>query len=89
MVVCAKGQTDIKPHPTILLRAMKRLGAGKDSTLYIGDMVIDVMAGKNAGVKTVAVTGGSSSKQELRKAKPFKVISNIAKLPALAEEVLA
>ena len=87
LVVCAKGESDIKPHPTILLRILKRLGATKDNTLYVGDMVIDVLAGRNAGVKTIAVTGGSSSKSELRKARPFKIIPNISKLPAVLGKI--
>ena len=59
----------------------------EDKTLYVGDMVIDVLAGKNAGVKTIAVTGGSSSKSELRKARPFKIIPNISKLPAMLGKI--
>lgn len=88
VVICAKDESDIKPHPTILLRAMNKLRVTRASTLYVGDMVIDVLAGKNAGVKTVAVTGGSSSLAELKKAKPFRIISNITSLPALAKKTL-
>jgi len=80
MIVCARDARDFKPKPALLLRIMRRLGARRDQTLYIGDMAVDVLAGRNAGVRTIAVTGGSSSLSELRSAKPFKVISKISGL---------
>ena len=85
MIVCARDARDFKPKPALLLRIMRRLGAHKDETLYVGDMAVDVLAGRNAGVRTIAVTGGSSSIAELRKEKPFKVISKLDKLLKLVE----
>ena len=36
-----------------------------------GDMVIDVDTGSNAGVKVIAVLGGSSTLAEIKEARPF------------------
>ena len=35
------------------------------SCLYVGDSEVDVVTGKNAGVKTIAVTWGFRTKEEL------------------------
>ncbi len=44
-----------KPFPEQLIKAMDKLKVTKDKCLMIGDLQTDVIAGKNAGVKTVAV----------------------------------
>ncbi len=59
---------------------MKKFSLVPQDTIYVGDMAIDVQAGNNAGVKTIAVTTGSSKRNELKKQKPFMIISNISGL---------
>lgn len=84
MIICARNVNEIKPKPKLLLDIMDRLKVPKDETLYVGDMTIDVMAGRNAGVKTAAVLGGSSYKYELEKLKPFRIISRLSDLLKIA-----
>lgn len=83
LVLCADRLKDIKPNPKILLGIMQRLRVSPQETLYVGDMAIDVQAGRNAGCDTVAVPTGSSSKSELRRAKPLKIIPEISHLLSL------
>ncbi|MEI8176032.1 MAG: HAD family hydrolase [Candidatus Omnitrophota bacterium] len=80
VILCGKGPRDIKPQPTMLLRIMRLLKARKENVWYVGDMVIDVRAGHNAGVRTIAVAGGSSTRAELRKAKPYKIAGNLTEV---------
>jgi HAD superfamily hydrolase (TIGR01549 family) len=82
-IVCAGNKEEIKPNPKLLFDIMHKLDAGRDETIYIGDMVIDVMAGRNAGVRTMAVMGGSSSAAELKRARPYKIISRLSLLPEI------
>lgn len=83
LVVCAKNKDEIKPNPTLLRRITRRLKVSPEETLYVGDMTIDVYAGKNAGIRTIAVLGGSSSRAELNKAKPFRIISKLPELKSI------
>lgn len=83
LVICAKDKNEIKPKPDLLHRITKKLNVDPADAFYVGDMTIDVYAGKNAGIKAIAVLGGSSSKTELKKAKPFKVISRITELKSI------
>ena len=47
-----------KPHPEPLLEAARRLGVSPALCLYVGDDERDIVAGKAAGMGTVAATYG-------------------------------
>lgn len=86
-VLCADQVRRPKPHGDLLNNILKRLSLRPSQALYVGDMVIDVQAGRNARVKTVAVLTGSSYKREIARAKPHKIINNIKELGALLREL--
>ena len=69
-VVCGDTVRFPKPHPLILNRLVKDLCISKAQALYVGDMALDVLTGRRAGIQTVAVATGSSSASELKKARP-------------------
>jgi phosphoglycolate phosphatase len=77
-VLCADQSGHAKPHPEMLNRIVKRFGLKKSQVLYVGDMAIDAQAGRRAKINTVIVTGGSSSKREIKKEQPFRIISAIS-----------
>ena len=81
-VLCADRLKRGKPHPDIIRKIMEKLSVRPEYTIYAGDMFIDVLAGRRARVKTVAVLTGSSSRQELKKEKPWKIMRKITDLPA-------
>ena len=47
-----------KPHPAPLLEAAKRLGVDPRNCIYVGDDERDIVAGRAAGMQTVAATYG-------------------------------
>jgi phosphoglycolate phosphatase len=79
-VLCADRLKLGKPHPEILRRIMRRFSLRPKQTLYVGDMAIDAQAGRRARVKTIIVTGGSSSRKEILKERPFGIIRRAADL---------
>jgi len=79
-VLCADRLKHIKPHPEILNKIMRRFNVLPAQTVYVGDMAIDAQAGRRAKVKTIMVTTGSSTKQEIQKEKPYRIISRITDL---------
>ena len=83
-VLCADKLRHIKPHPEILNRIRDKFSLKAWEILYIGDMVIDIQAGKRAKIKTIAVTTGSSTRRELQKVKPYRILDRIALLRLLA-----
>lgn len=52
----------------------------KSRSMMVGDMVIDVLAGKEAGIKTCAVTYGIGTLSELKKSSPDFLIDDISEL---------
>lgn len=62
------GQTEgipKKPDPDPVNIIVKRLNAKKENTVLIGDSDIDIITSKNAGIKSIGVTWGYRSKEDL------------------------
>ncbi|MNV61626.1 Phosphoglycolate phosphatase [compost metagenome] len=47
-----------KPHPAPLFEAASRLGLPPEACIYVGDDERDIVAGRAAGMKTVAALYG-------------------------------
>lgn len=71
-----------KPDPDMLLAAGARLGVGPDKILYVGDMIVDIMAGRAAGCQVWVVATGSESPAALQEAGPDAAFANLLDLAA-------
>jgi len=47
-----------KPHPDMIFSLMDELGFGREDTIFVGDSLTDVWAGKAAEVRTIIVKPG-------------------------------
>jgi pyrophosphatase PpaX len=74
-----------KPYPEPLLYAAGLLDAKPSRCVYVGDAVTDVVAGRAAGMATIAVTCGAATVHDLAEAGPTAVVSSVAEL---AEQLL-
>lgn len=70
----------IKPSACVLGRILPEFGVDKDEAIIVGDMAIDVMTGKNSGVRTCWVTYGLGRKEDVLPLKPDYVIDSISGL---------
>jgi phosphoglycolate phosphatase-like HAD superfamily hydrolase len=70
----------LKPVACPLEREMDKHEAEKESALMVGDMPVDIAAGKAAGVYTCAVTYGIGTPEELRAAEPDYMIEDFREL---------
>ena len=67
----------IKPDPLIVTEAMEGLpGVTKEEVLYVGDSNVDMETGINAGIKTIGVTWGFRSREELEAYSPHAIIDH-------------
>ncbi len=65
-IVLGGDSTDLrKPDPAPLLLVMTECGVPPSETVMVGDSLVDMMAGKAAGVYTCGITGGFRPLQEL------------------------
>ena len=55
----------IKPHPDSILYACEYLGKKPSKCAMIGDFPQDILAGKNAGTKTIAILGANKKYTEI------------------------
>ena len=68
-----------KPDPEPLNKALAALGARASEAFMVGDTSIDVFAGKNAGVKTIAVTYGFHA-ETVANSNPDHVVASIREI---------
>jgi len=73
----------IKPSSCPLDMLIEKYGMNKNKTIMAGDMDIDVLSGKNAGILTCGVTYGIGKKEDILKAGPDFIINNIIELKDL------
>ena len=67
----------IKPDAGIVYEIMKEIpGISKEEVLYCGDSEIDMKTGLNAGVKTLGVTWGFRTREQLMSFQPWKIIDD-------------
>ena len=66
-----------KPAPDILMTLLDHFRVSREEAVYIGDMDIDAKAGAAAGVTTVIVTTGSSTRKEIEAVKPDIILSSL------------
>ena len=57
-LVCGDTTPHAKPHPAPLLAAADRLGLAPERCVYVGDDLRDILAGRAAGMATVAAAWG-------------------------------
>ncbi|NNN08619.1 MAG: HAD-IIA family hydrolase [Acidimicrobiaceae bacterium] len=72
-----------KPNAIMIREAMKVLDASTNSTVMVGDrMETDILAGVDAGIRTVLVLSGANSAPDARRYafRPSRVVTSVADL---------
>ncbi|MFB0506089.1 MAG: HAD family hydrolase [Thermodesulfobacteriota bacterium] len=69
-----------KPAPDGVTKCMKELGLSAEECVFVGDSSIDIMAGKKAGVRTIAVCTGVAGKELLVEHGPDYVLDDMNSL---------
>jgi 5'-nucleotidase len=70
-----------KPNPMMFRSAMNRIDAHSEVTVMVGDrMDTDVVAGIEAGLETILVLSGSTSREDVRRYpfRPSRILDSIA-----------
>ncbi len=82
-IVTTQEVTQPQPSPEALLKAAQKLKVPIRECAIVSDSIVDIQAGKAAGVKTIAVLSGLFNREELEKWKPDFIVKNINHLPEL------
>lgn len=80
------GQIDgieVKPNPYFALQVRNEYQISNDQCFFIGDSNVDIETGKNASMKTIGVTWGNRSYEELKDARATYIVSTVNELRTL------
>lgn len=83
-VVSSEDVARQKPDPEPVLLALARLGVVAGQAVMIGDTTVDVLAGRAAGTRTVAVRFGFG-RATVASAQPDAIVETLTELPSLLQ----
>lgn len=75
-----------KPDPAAFLFLMEKTGVSPEETLFVGDSVIDIRAGRAAGVFTAILTHGFEREETIRGESPDLVATGFETLLEIAKD---
>jgi len=77
---------NVKPDPEPVLLAIEKLGVSKEDVMMIGDNHHDILAGKNAGVKTAGVAWSLKGEEYLKEFNPDYILQHMSDLLSIVKE---
>lgn len=87
MMLGANDSIKIKPHPTPIFKVLGELGAMQSEFVFVGDSRNDILAAKNAGVASIALTYGYNYGEPIANESPDYIIHNFAELLPLIHQL--
>jgi phosphonatase-like hydrolase len=84
-VICGDDVALGRPAPYLIFRAMEACGVTSvHKVMCVGDTVLDLQAGRNAGVRyVVGVLSGAHKKAQLEKEQHTHLIESVAAMPSM------
>ncbi len=83
VIVTADTVQQRKPNPDGILLILEQTGESREKAFMIGDTEMDILAGKHAGVRTIAVTWGNRSEEHLRSYQPDYIAREPSELKSI------
>lgn len=77
-VICGDAVKNPKPAPDMVREILKRTRISPKRAVFVGDMSVDVLCARAAGVFSVAVPTGSCTRREIRQAGPDLFLERIS-----------
>ncbi len=82
-MLCREDVRNPKPHPEHVLQMLHLLGSAPELALMVGDHPMDIEMGQAAGMRTVAVPTGQSSRDVLLAAHPDLLADDVVALTGM------
>jgi phosphoglycolate phosphatase len=84
--VSRDGVKKVKPHPDHLTSVLRALQVSGPETVMVGDHVLDILAGKKVGMRTIGVLTGYIKKEEFERAEADFILGDVSKISRLLED---
>ena len=75
----------VKPHPDHLAAVLEVLQVQAEETVMVGDHVLDILAGKGVGMRTIGVLTGYIKREDFEKAGADIILNNVLELRQMLE----
>lgn len=72
-----------KPAPDMILYTLEKLGVESERAAFVDDTTFGLAAGVDAGVKTVAITTGYQTREQLATVNPDYIVDSISEITRL------
>ncbi|MDP2912883.1 MAG: HAD-IA family hydrolase [Candidatus Omnitrophota bacterium] len=73
----------LKPSACVFDSVRPKLKIDKNKAIIVGDMAIDILTGKNSGIKTCWVTYGLGKAEEVRPLRPDYIVNDMIELKGI------
>ena len=77
----------LKPDPTAALSVLEETGVTPEEALFVGDTLMDITCGKNAGIETIGVTWGFRAREDVLTYGADHIADSAEELTALLQEI--
>lgn len=85
--VCGNGEcTPLKPDAAVVERIISRAGEERAGTVMVGDSAVDILTARNASIRSIGVTWGFRSREELVRAGADAIADTAAELLRIITE---
>ena len=81
VIVTRSDVSRMKPNGAIIAEALKRLNVKPSEAIYIGDTTYDILAAREVGVKSMAVSGGAHSINLILNSEPDILVKDVKEIP--------
>lgn len=85
--VVTAGETKPKPDPASLIKCVQELDLPRYQCVFVGDSKADIIAGRSAGIKVIAVSTGVASKEQLAQEMPDFILDSLSTLPSQIDNI--
>ncbi len=76
-----------KPHPDLVLKSCESLGVSPREAAAVGDSPVDMLAGRAAGTRTIAVLYGYGNRREIGEVGPDGAVEAFDEIPATLKRI--
>ena len=83
VAVTASDNLPGKPLPDMVLSLLERMGLSADEAVVVGDTTYDILMGRSAGCRTIAVSYGNHSERQLREVSPDWIVDDFTKIAGI------
>jgi phosphoglycolate phosphatase len=83
VIIGGEDVSTLKPNPSGLLLAAKKLNLTTSQVIYVGDSTIDAETSNSAGISFIAVLSGVTPRKEFSRYQVREFLNNVSELPTL------